>query len=294
MKIEADRDCGESEPASSLDPASDLQPTSADQLLSPHCSEPETKDSDDDSVETEDSDDDWKETNEPQSGLNTLKNNEVLGGHMGPHTGVKPFSCPVCAKGFNQKGNIHVHMRSHTGERPFSCSVCGKRFLQKGTLTRHMTVHTREKPFSCSVCNKSWSRKQNLVTHMSIHTGEKSFSCSVCNKSFRRKNTLVAHMRVHTGEKPFSCSIDYILDDSKPAEELIIKDGHTCLTRDNFRTLGQQREMDSMVGNGCFRVLKEAIEHQRRCTTSCARKLDGEQWFGFTGTRHTEDFAGKV
>ncbi|XP_076597771.1 uncharacterized protein LOC143327360 [Chaetodon auriga] len=44
--------------------------------------------------------------------------------------------------------------------------------------------------------------------------------------------------------------IDYILDDSKPAEELIIKDGHTCLTRDNMQTLGQQREMDSMVCAG--------------------------------------------
>lgn len=30
--------------------------------------------------------------------------------------------------------------------------------------------------------------------------------------------------------------------------EIIIKDGQTCLTRENLVTLGLRREMDSMVG----------------------------------------------
>ncbi|XP_071383774.1 cyclic nucleotide-gated channel beta-1-like [Centroberyx affinis] len=55
MKTEADgEDCGVSEPARNLDPASHLQPTS------------DGKTSDSSEPETEDRDDDWKETREPQ------------------------------------------------------------------------------------------------------------------------------------------------------------------------------------------------------------------------------------
>uniref|UniRef100_UPI003AABF55E uncharacterized protein n=1 Tax=Centroberyx gerrardi TaxID=166262 RepID=UPI003AABF55E len=62
MKTEADgEDCGVSEPARNLDPASHLQSTS------------DGKTSDSSERETEDRDDDWKETREPQSGLDSLK-----------------------------------------------------------------------------------------------------------------------------------------------------------------------------------------------------------------------------
>uniref|UniRef100_UPI003AB03581 uncharacterized protein n=1 Tax=Centroberyx gerrardi TaxID=166262 RepID=UPI003AB03581 len=66
MKTEADgEDCGVSEPARNLDPASHLQPTS------------DGKTSDSSEPETEDSDDDWKETREPQSGLDSLKSKKT-------------------------------------------------------------------------------------------------------------------------------------------------------------------------------------------------------------------------
>ncbi|XP_073341926.1 uncharacterized protein [Pagrus major] len=39
--------------------------------------------------------------------------------------------------------------------------------------------------------------------------------------------------------------LDYVLHDKAPKHELIIKDGNTCLTRENFQTLGLRKDMDS-------------------------------------------------
>ncbi|MCP9262193.1 putative potassium channel regulatory protein unc-93 [Dirofilaria immitis] len=36
----------------------------------------------------------------------------------------KPFKCDICAKRFNENGNLKVHHRIHTGEKPFKCDVC--------------------------------------------------------------------------------------------------------------------------------------------------------------------------
>ncbi|XP_078146648.1 uncharacterized protein LOC139932502 [Centroberyx gerrardi] len=196
MKTEADgEDCGVSEPARNLDPASHLHPTS------------DGKTSDSSEPETADSDDDWKETREPQSGLESQKNNEVLVSHKRFHAGEKQFICPFCGKIFRHNGALGSHMRIHTGEKPFSCSFCDKSFCLRGALVRHMRSHTGEKPFSCSVCSKRFIEKGNLKKHIRIHTGEKPFCCSVCGKSFCETGNLKTHMRVHTGEKPFSCSV---------------------------------------------------------------------------------------
>lgn len=56
--------------------------------------------------------------------------------------------------------------------------------------------------------------------------------------------------------------VNYVLDEDRPMNEIIIKDGQTCLTRENFVTLGLRKEMDSVVGNACFRIIKEIIQHQ--------------------------------
>ncbi|KAI4796103.1 hypothetical protein KUCAC02_029452, partial [Chaenocephalus aceratus] len=56
--------------------------------------------------------------------------------------------------------------------------------------------------------------------------------------------------------------VNYVLDETRPMEELIVKDCHTCLTRENLVTLGLRREMDSMVGTACLRLIHEAMQYQ--------------------------------
>ncbi|XP_031178826.1 zinc finger protein 32-like [Sander lucioperca] len=202
IKTEADgEDCGGPEPAMKSDPDTHLQPDTDDQSGHQYLVVNETfKPEADDSA-------DWKETREPQSGLNSMENNEVPISDLRCSAGENPFSCSVCQKTFTLKGSLKAHMRIHTGEKPFSCSVCKKAFLASGHLKKHMRIHTGEKPFICSVCKKAFRVNDSLKRHMRTHTGEKPFSCSVCKTAFRESGNLQKHMTIHTGERPFICPV---------------------------------------------------------------------------------------
>ena len=107
IKTEADgEDCGGPELARNSDSDRHREPDTDDKTGG-SC-EPET-----------DNSDDWKETREPQSGLNSLNNEEV------------PVSDSRCS----------------AGEKPFSCSECGKRYVNKGYLKVHMRITYRRETF---------------------------------------------------------------------------------------------------------------------------------------------------
>ena len=164
MKTQADvEDCGTS------------QPTSDDHLLSSHCSESETEDSDE-----------WEETRGDQSALNTLKS------HKTQHVGGQ------CKLSQDLKSSKQTQsMRSHTGKKSFSCTECGKMFNRNAHLKRHAMIHTGEKPFSCTVCGNGFRGTSHLKIHMRTHTGEKPYICSICGKGCSQKGDLKRHMRRH-------------------------------------------------------------------------------------------------
>ncbi|KAF4114208.1 hypothetical protein G5714_004431 [Onychostoma macrolepis] len=56
--------------------------------------------------------------------------------------------------------------------------------------------------------------------------------------------------------------INYVLDVSKPVNELIVKEGSVCLTRDRPESLGLQRNMDSFVGDACLDVVRSMAQNQ--------------------------------
>ncbi|XP_057212890.1 uncharacterized protein LOC130568197 isoform X2 [Triplophysa rosa] len=49
----------------------------------------------------------------------------------------------------------------------------------------------------------------------------------------------------------------YILDTRRLADEVIVKEGATCLTREDFWTLGLRRDMKSDIGNACMKIIYE-------------------------------------
>ncbi|XP_064628264.1 zinc finger protein 768-like isoform X11 [Lineus longissimus] len=83
---------------------------------------------------------------------------------------VTPHKCLLCSAYLSNAGNLTVHMRRHTGIRPWTCPICGKSFTRKHTLVQHKLTHTGEKrSFSCSVCGKNLSSKRSLQMHELLH-----------------------------------------------------------------------------------------------------------------------------
>ncbi|KAM7373726.1 hypothetical protein PAMP_008560 [Pampus punctatissimus] len=125
-----------------------------------------------DCSEAEVRDDGWTETSEPQSGLNSLNNNEVFVHNTRFNTGKKQHNCFECGKIFLYKNCLNRHMRIHTGEKSFVCPFCSKGFVRKEGLTQHVRLHTGEKPFSCRVCEKRFTWQAQVKQHHC--TGESS------------------------------------------------------------------------------------------------------------------------
>ncbi|KAL7375467.1 hypothetical protein ABVT39_018045 [Epinephelus coioides] len=191
METEAEgEDCGGAEPARNSDLDRHL-PSETDDKTG-ESSEPETDDSDD-----------WKETREPQSGLNSLKNDQVSVNDL--IVGEKRFCCSECGKRFGRRGILKQHMISHTGEKPFSCSECGKRFGYSRDLKGHMRSHTGEKPFNCFECGKTFGYSGDLNKHMRSHTAHNSGEGPSCRQDGRQGMGWIS--TVHTGSHSGSWSV---------------------------------------------------------------------------------------
>ncbi|GIY09130.1 hypothetical protein CDAR_534971 [Caerostris darwini] len=88
----------------------------------------------------------------------------------------KRYLCPVCDYSSLALTNVKRHVLTHTGVYPYKCTLCGKGFRQKRDLDSHRMKHSGERPFKCHVCPKSFTRKEVLKTHMISHFRNDSLS----------------------------------------------------------------------------------------------------------------------
>ena len=90
--------------------------------------------------------------------------------------------CSFCPATFKSNTDVKRHDRIHTGEKPFSCSVCKKTFNRKGNMEKHMTTHFKgrdrlmklkaaqatDKSFICH-CGKAFKSRGFFARHQRQH-----------------------------------------------------------------------------------------------------------------------------
>lgn len=176
-----------------------------------------------------------------------FKDRRDLARHEMIHTGVRPFVCDTCGRGFIRGEELRAHVRAHTGdyiyctkcetfkttkprtltrhmkdkhsgvkkerkpiEKNHICELCGGAYPSNSALRRHKVVHSDVKPFRCEEpgCSYSSAFKDAVKKHVDIvHLKIRPYKCQHCDKSFALGKTRQEHERTHTGEKPFPCRV---------------------------------------------------------------------------------------
>ena len=175
-----------------------------------------------------------------------------------------PYKCRVCSKNFWTLNALKYHMKSHSGIQPFECQNCNKGYLQlvKSYLMTHMSTqkrlvyniyicqtcgykvskpccpdivrqdHIKHQLFECDICKATFYNYNDMKTHVIAHRcDDRPFKCRICLEDFRRLKELKDHMQIHPGTKPFECQIckkGYIMQSSFAAHELSHKKSFAC------------------------------------------------------------------
>jgi len=120
----------------------------------------------------------------------------------------RPFTCPVCERGFTDLLSVQDHINTHFGSRPYKCKHCDESFACSSSQRRHVQyMHTHEKRFKCKDCDYMCVESSKLKRHIRIHSGERPYPCQHCSYASPDAFSLKRHLRTHTGEKPYVCTV---------------------------------------------------------------------------------------
>nr|XP_057915292.1 general transcription factor IIIA, b [Doryrhamphus excisus] len=130
--------------------------------------------------------------------------------------GQKSYICSFfdCKAQFTKSWKLEAHLCKHTGLKPFSCESCDKGFCTRYQLTRHELHHSGEKRHKCHVegCSEAFARHASLKKHIAgVHQHKaRRYKCNHpgCKEDFSKKFQLKAHMGEHKGLLLFNCNVD--------------------------------------------------------------------------------------
>ena len=86
----------------------------------------------------------------------------------------KSYVCDICHKSLPHLPSLVYHGYIHSGLKPFSCPVCDRTFSDPSNLIKHRrTMHSEDKPYSCRICNKAFIFQSLLKNHQRVHRKKK-------------------------------------------------------------------------------------------------------------------------
>ncbi|KIO19604.1 hypothetical protein M407DRAFT_30756 [Tulasnella calospora MUT 4182] len=106
--------------------------------------------------------------------------------------------CQVCSRVFARATDVKRHVNAvHLGLRKFACPICGRGFAQKGGMVTHMNIHTGNRPYQCRVnCgHPPFSDPSSRSRHEFEAHAPPSFECPEGCASFKRKDALKLHLK---------------------------------------------------------------------------------------------------
>ncbi|XP_030024554.2 zinc finger protein 28 [Manduca sexta] len=142
-----------------------------------------------------------KECNYQSKRIKDMATHSVL------HTGLRPFVCNICHKGFTQQSSLQSHQEGKHKDYKVeaTCEYCGKHLKGRTRVYRHLKMHT-DNQVQCEVCKKTLKSKQYLKQHMKRHSNIKAYACEVCASTFYTSADLANHKRsLHNKEKKYKC-----------------------------------------------------------------------------------------
>ena len=97
----------------------------------------------------------------------TFANKCFLETHMALHRDEKKWKCKFCDRTFRWASGLKSHLIAahNKGGNVFTCELCGKEFNDRGNFKKHAFTHQEEKPFKCQTCLKGFIRKDFLKKH---------------------------------------------------------------------------------------------------------------------------------
>lgn len=122
-----------------------------------------------------------------------LKNQKYLDIHMLRHTGVKSYSCEICAASFYTYCELYNHRKKvHLKSRTIECDQCDYKMFTVAALKRHKAKHTGTNVI-CLVCGQFSENAEKLAIHQRRHF-DRNVQCPQCEKTYHNKRSLSKHM----------------------------------------------------------------------------------------------------